>query len=167
MGRGLWLAVGLGLGLGVVGYFVGKAGAPPAAISCVANASLIYDVGTGKMTVAPKPYLALRPDTNPQMRAVCFTLVVQGGTAEFDKLEVDPHQPAGQHGKPILVGDLKFGPNDTVVWARYEDEPVWSKVVVNGKQVEQVQFGFDVVAKLKGSTQTIPVDPDMIIRRDY
>ncbi|MGH7857144.1 MAG: hypothetical protein ACREQY_07390 [Candidatus Binatia bacterium] len=177
MNSRLWLAIGFGLILGVVGYLIGKSQVPsvppppppppPVAASCVGNAVLTYDAVAKKLTVDQKPYRVVRPAMDATSKAACWSLrVINSETeVEFEKLKINLRVPLGRNGKPVVVGDPDFRGGAKVVWVRFDDEPVWSDVNEGGQTHREVKFPYDIEAKVKNVADPITVDPDMILRK--
>lgn len=177
MKSGLWLAVLLALGFGILGYLVGRSRpsapppappppGPPAAASCVAYANLIYDAQAKRLTIDQKPFRVVRPAHDAAGSAACWNLVIQNATAavEFETLKIKLDVPAGRTGRPVVVGDTEFRGSAKAVSVRFEDEPLWGDVADDGPRYRGVKVRYEVEAKLKDDPTSIAVDPYMIIR---
>jgi hypothetical protein len=173
----IWLAIGVGLVFGVIGYLIGKGQQPapppapppppppPVATSCVGNAELKYDAATKKITIDQKPYLVERPALDAGQAGACWSLKVVNAAqpVEFEKLKIKLKVPGGRNGRPVVVGDPDFQGGKKVVWVRFDDEPLWTDIVEGNETYRGVKVEYDVEARVK-DVGDVSVDPYMIIR---
>lgn len=172
-----WLAVIVAaLAFGALGYYYGKSDLPeepyaaektvtavPAGPpTCMVDARLTYDPDTdpSQLTLDRKPIEVVYPETSASNWAICWTLEIRSGDPRpFDQLKLDLTPMPGQNGRPVLWGDPNFKGRQGV-WLRFDDEPIWPA----GPDPE-VTIPYAVIAKLKGSTADLEVDPDVVIRK--
>ncbi len=168
--------VGIVAGLvvvGALGYFIGrsKGGTGRAPSACAATATVEYDVATRTMrvignTTDPKAVLVDFPDLEGSASDVCWDFRMVNGTAKFKTLKIVTTPPAGEDGRPILVGDGSFKGATGSASLRYSgSRPLWSSVRVGGTNVTGVSWKFDVKAELVDGG-SITYDPDIIIIKD-
>jgi hypothetical protein len=180
MSSRIWLAIGVGLVFGVIGFLIGKGqqpAPPPAppppppppvvATSCVGNAVLTYDAAAKSISLDQKPYRVDWPANDAAQSGACWSLKVVNAAqpVEFEKLKIKLSPPAGRNGRPVVVGDPDFQGGKKVVWVRFDDEPVWTDIVDGNETYQGIRYPFDIEAKVKGVAEPIAVDPDMILRK--
>jgi hypothetical protein len=175
--RVVWTAIVVALVAGAIGYYYGKGAAPPPPqvaapppmagtappASCLEIATLTWDGSLGTLTLFPKPSITVDyPGNGAPSWAICWQLAVKNSADAFpfDQLRLDIAPKAGQHGKPVLVGDTNFRDNHQMVSVRFLDEPVWS-----AGADPHVVVPYTVVARLKGQSSDLVVDPDIVIRK--
>jgi hypothetical protein len=154
-----------------IGYWIGtsRGGAARAAPACAGTATVEYDSATQRITlhgntVEPKVLLVDFERLRGADSDVCWDFRVLGDATKFRKLRIDTTPPNGANGQPVLVGDANFqGGTKSRAWLRYAGaKPIWTRVPLNGQQVDGVRWSFAIEAELLDGT-TIPYDPDIVI----
>jgi hypothetical protein len=135
--------------------------APDVTAQCDFSATITYvENGTPELVVDLKPFPAQYPHQNPNQSAVCWFLHYSTDDYPFSVMKLEGVDSVhGQHGGPILKGDLNFRGGDRVKMI-FNDEPNWP---TTGPQ--EVTIPYTVVGRLKGATQDLSADPDLIIKR--
>ena len=160
------------VGFGLIGCHYAKTTPPPpppppppqeAGPTCASVATLTYDPAnaTHPLTVSAKPITVTYPSGDASRWAVCWYLVVQGSDPDpFDQMKLEGVDSlVGQHGRSVLLGDQNFRGRGYVK-AFFNDEPSWP----SGAN-PSVTVHYKVIGRLKGATQDLNADPDVVIQK--
>lgn len=135
---------------------------PPVTAQCTAVAVITYVAADPQfpLRVSHKQLPAKYPTQNPSTQAVCWFLDYGDGPYPFDEMKLEGVESVqGQQGQSVLKGDLNFRGQNRVK-AIFNDEPNWP-----AGSDPSVTVVYAVVGRLKGSTQNLAVDPEVIIQR--
>jgi hypothetical protein len=160
------------VGFGFFGCHYAKTTPPPpppppqeTGPTCASVATVTYDPAntTHPLQVSHKPITVMYPAQNAPQWAVCWYLVVQGNDPDpFDQMKLEGvGSLTGQRGQSVLLGDLNFR-GKGFVKARFNDEPIWPAGASSSVTVH-----YSVIGRLKGATQDLNVDPDVVIQKSH
>jgi hypothetical protein len=166
-------AIFVAVGFGILGCHYAQTSPPPPAPpppppqvsepTCATSAIVTYDPAdtTYPLRVSAKPIAVQYPAQDASKWAVCWYLVVQGSDPDpFDQMKLEGvDSVTGKNGHRVLCGDTNFQ-GKGFVKAFFCDEPNWPP----GPN-PSVTIHYSVIGRLKGATQDLAVDPDIIIQK--